>query len=151
MSSSLKRPKQEVCGRQDTALQVSYYQMLAAQNHARCRPTTVLGESSGARRETLAARLQARPRSTTTGELLFEAADGPPADAVDYDPDLPFLDDDPAACGPQNRRSSHRPCMGTVWQSHTFLALNCPIWPAFLRLTALLEPGTLTPTAGWRC
>jgi len=32
-----------------------------------------------------------------TGELLFEADDGPPADAVDHDPDLPFFDDDLAA------------------------------------------------------
>jgi hypothetical protein len=29
-----------------------------------------------------------------TGELLFETDDdGPPVDAVDYDPDLPFFDD----------------------------------------------------------
>jgi hypothetical protein len=33
-----------------------------------------------------------------TGELLFEADDdGPPADAADHDPDLPFFDDDLAA------------------------------------------------------
>ena len=32
-----------------------------------------------------------------TGELLFEADDGPPADAVDHDPDLPFFADDLAA------------------------------------------------------
>jgi hypothetical protein len=32
-----------------------------------------------------------------TGELLLEADEGPPVDAVDYDPDLPFFDDDLAA------------------------------------------------------
>ena len=32
-----------------------------------------------------------------TGELLFDEDAGPPADAVDHDPDLPFFDDDLAA------------------------------------------------------
>ena len=32
-----------------------------------------------------------------TGELRFEADEGPPVDAVDNDPDLPFFDDDLAA------------------------------------------------------
>jgi len=32
-----------------------------------------------------------------TGELLFDEDAGPPADAVDHDPDLPLFDDDLAA------------------------------------------------------